>query len=280
MILVDGVFYEGTAAPFDMSDRGLTLADGLFETMPVFGGTVWRLADHLDRLVAGLAVLGFQVPRARLEADVAIMAARAPAEGGVLRLTVTRGSGARGLAPPASASPTVIIVCSPFNEALLFEGTSLGSVSIRRNETSPASRLKSLAYLDNVLALAEAQRGGARDALILNTAGSVACTSVANVFRVTGSRIETPPASDGVLCGITRARVLALARELGLEPAERSLTPVDLISANEVFLTNSLRLVQPVESVDSHPVQSGDVARQVFERLLGDVRHACGRAPG
>jgi branched-chain amino acid aminotransferase len=279
MILVDGVLHEGTTAPFDLSDRGFTLGDGLFETMPVFAGTVFRLADHLDRLESGLAVLGFSVPRARLEIDVAAMAARAPAAGGVLRLTVTRGAGARGLAPPAEPKPTVVVSLAPFNPALVFEPAVLATATVRRNDRSPVSRLKALPYLDNVLALREALGRGAKDALILNTADRVVCTSVANVFRVADGRLETPPVSDGVLPGITRAIVLDAASALGLRPVERSLTVDDLLIADEAFATNSVRLVQPVASLDGAPVAQGETARRVLAHLRAAVLQDCGVPP-
>lgn len=276
MILLDGVLHEGTVAPFDLTDRGLTLGDGLFETMAVFGGTVFRCAAHLDRLAAGLDALGFSVPRARLEADVAAMAARAPAAGGVIRLTVTRGAGARGLAPPAAPTPTVIVALAPFSPALVGEPTTLATVSVRRNAGSPTSRLKALPYLDNVLALKEAIALGARDALMLDTAGRVACASVANVFLVRGNRIETPPATDAVLPGITRRLVLDLAPALGLMAAERSLTPDDLSSADGLFLTNSVRMVQPVTALDGRPLPDRGVADQILAAIRDTLARECG----
>jgi branched-chain amino acid aminotransferase len=279
MILVDGVLHEGTTAPFDLSDRGFTLGDGLFETMPVFAGTVFRLADHLDRLESGLAVLGFSVPRARLEADVATMAAEAPHAGGVLRLTVTRGAGARGLAPPPEPKPTVVVSLAPYNPALVFEPAVLATSTVRRNDRSPLSRLKALPYLDNVLALREALGQGARDALILNTADRVACTSVANLFRVKDGELETPPLSDGVLPGITRALVLAAAPALGLRPVERSLSVADLHAADELLLANSIRLVQPVASLDGAPVGQGDTAAKILDHLRGAILRDCGTVP-
>lgn len=280
MILLDGVLHEGTAAPFDLADRGLTLGDGLFETMAVFGGTVFRLAAHLDRLAAGLAVLGFAVPRDRLEAEVAMMAARAPAAGGVIRLTVTRGAGARGLAPPAAPTPTVIVALAPFNPALVGEPTTLVTVSVRRNAGSPASRLKALPYLDNVLALKEAVAAGARDALMLDTAGRVACASVANVFLVRGDRLETPPETDAVLPGITRRLVLDLAPALGLDAVERSLTPDDLSAADGVFLTNSVRLVQPVTALDARSLPAPVVAGRILAAIREIIARECGASPG
>jgi branched-chain amino acid aminotransferase len=264
--LLNGVFHEGTTAPFDVTDRGLTLGDGLFETMPVFGGKPFRLADHLDRLERGLRLLGFAVARARLEADVAAMAARAGSSG-VLRLTVTRGAGARGLAPSPDPAPAVIVTLAPFNPALVFEPATLATASVRRNDRSPVSRLKALPYLDNVLALQEAIRAGAKDALMLNTADHVACSSVANVFRIKDDRLETPPLEDGVLDGITRRLVLDHAVGLGFKPAECSLTPGDLMAADAVFLTNSVRLIQPVAVLDGRSLATNDGPARILAAL-------------
>ncbi|BBE71372.1 aminotransferase class IV [Oharaeibacter diazotrophicus] len=278
MILVDGVAYEGTVAPFDLSDRGFTLGDGLFETMAVFAGRPFRLDAHLDRLAAGLAVLGFSVPRDRLAADVATVAARAPAAGGVIRLTVTRGAGARGLAPPAEPKPTVVVSLAPFNPALVGEPTTLATVDVRRNAGSPVSRLKALPYLDNVLAAREAIGRGARDALILDTAGRVACASVANVFRLAGDRVETPT-TDAVLPGITRALVLEIAPSLGLVPVERALTRDDLAGADAVFLTNSVRLLQPVTELDGIRFPRDERPAAILAALRAAVVAECGAGP-
>lgn len=280
MILVDGVLHDGTVAPFDLTDRGFTLGDGLFETMVVRGGVVFRRSAHLDRLAAGLAVLGFSVPRARLEADLATMAACAPAAGGVLRLTVTRGGGARGLAPPAEPRPTVVVALSPLDPALAGQPTTLATASVRRNSGSPASRLKALPYLDNVLALKEAVAAGARDALLLDTDGKVACSSVANVFRLAGGRLETPPTSDPILPGVTRALVLERARGLGLEAVERSLTPADLREADAVLLTNSVRLVQPVTALDGRPLPESGAVAALLADLSGVMARECAAPDG
>ncbi|HUG60484.1 MAG TPA: aminotransferase class IV [Methylomirabilota bacterium] len=281
MILVDGVVHEGRIARFDYGDRGLTLGDGLFETMIVFAGVVYRLADHLDRLAAGLAILGFAVERERLEADVAAMAARAPVDGGVLRLTVTRGPGVRGLAPPDDPTPTVLVSLAPLDSGLMMQPVRLAVSSIRRNDRSPLSRLKSLGYLDNVLAITEARARGAGDALILNTAERVACASAANVFRIAGDRLETPPIVDGVLPGIVRARVLALAPDAGLAPVERSLTERDLEEADAVFLTNSVRLLQPVTEIDGATLPHDGRGRvaALFDLVVADVASETGHDP-
>jgi branched-chain amino acid aminotransferase len=280
MIRLNGIRHDGSVVPFDLADRGLTLGDGLFETMAVFGGVVHRLDDHLRRLQLGLSVLGFEVPRERIEADLAATAAESPGSGGVIRLTVTRGAGARGLLPPEEPDPTVIVSLAPFDPTQVGVPARLAVASTRRNDRSPLSRLKSLGYLDNVLALSEARGTGATDALLLNTADRVASASAANIFAVRDGRIETPPASDGVLPGVIRSRVLELAPTLGFEAMERSLDLVDLAGAEAVFLTNSVRLLQPVTEIDGVPVheRSGAVGI-VLGALLEEIRAECGVGP-
>ena len=159
--------------PFDASDRGLLLADGVFDTSLVLGGRmVWRAA-HLSRLAAHARVLGFGVDPASLEAAVEGTLARLAGGHGALRLTLPRGPGPRGPAPPAEPQPTILATLAPL-PATLFAPLTLHQTSIRRNETSPLSRAKSLGYGDAVLAAAEARAAGFDDALFLNGAGRVA----------------------------------------------------------------------------------------------------------
>jgi len=193
----------------------------------------------------------------------------------VIRLTVTRGAGARGLAPPADPVPTVVVSLAPFDPALVGAPTTLATVDVRRNAGSPVSRLKALPYLDNVLALKEATGRGARDALILDTAGRVACSSVANVFRLAGDRLETPT-TDAVLPGVTRALVLALAPSLGLVPVERDLSRDDLLAADAVFLTNSVRLLQPVTALDGTVFPPDPRPAAILTALRATVTAECG----
>lgn len=262
MILVNGTFYEGNKAEIDISDRGLMLADGVFDIMPVLGGEVFMKDGHLDRLEASLAILGFSIPRARIEADLGTMAQRAPDGYGLIRLTVTRGGGSRGLLPPIGPKPTVIVALHPYDPATVFEPTTLATSTIRRNAQSPISRIKSLAYLDAILALREAGERGARDALMLNGAGNVACTTQSNVFAIRGNELITPPVEDGVLEGVTRGLVLAMAGQMGLSAAVRSLSLEDLKSADGVFLTNSSRFIRPVSRIDA-AIFSYDVRSKV-----------------
>lgn len=280
MIVLNGTVHEGTTAPFDLTDRGLMLGDGLFETMTLFGGTYFQKEAHLGRLLHGLAVLGFTVPRERLEADLQTAAALEPPDGAVVRLTVTRGGGVRGVAPPLEPDPTVIISVSPFRRELVLEPTTLYTTSVRRNEGSPLSRLKTLSYLEAILALREANGHNAKDALILNTQLRVACTTVANVFALQENRLITPPLRDGMLPGTVRALVLALAPEIGLEPIERSMTVRDLISAGQVFLTNSVRFVQPVTAIDNSRLPPANpLLGTVLSKIVEVIVDECGVDP-
>lgn len=251
-VWLNGRLLSADEARIDPTDRGFTLGDGLFETIRVAGGRALHLDRHLARLEASAAVLDLPPPYpsdALAAAVAALVAARGVADG-VVRLTLTRGSGARGVLPPAEPHPTVLITLAPAGppagpvEAVIARGT-------RRNEHSPLSRLKTLNYLDAILARQEAARSGAGEALLLNTAGRLAEASVANLFIVKDGRLLTPPVSEGALPGIRRALIL---ENRGAE--ERPVSPDDLAAADEAFLSNSLGL-RPLLAVDGRPIGSG-----------------------
>lgn len=256
MLRLNGAPVDGAAAPFDLADRGLTLGDGLFETIAVFGGRPAALGAHLDRLSAAAAEIRLPVDRAFCEAEVKALAADAGEGDCIVRLTVTRGAGARGLAIPDDGAATVIAASSPYPAAMRFTPIRLATVSVRRNPTSFASCAKTLSYLDGVLAFDEAKRAGADDALMLNTAGRVASTAMANLFAVIGDELVTPPVSEGVLPGIVRGMVLAMAPDMGLKPFERPLTGRELMNADAAFATNSVRLIMAVTAIDGRDIKT------------------------
>ncbi len=259
---------EAATIPYDASDRGLLLGDGIFDTSLVLGGRmVWRAA-HLRRLSTHARVLGFDVDPARLEAAVDGSLATLNGGHGALRLTLTRGPGRRGLAPPDAPQPTILATLAPLPAAALFAPLKLHATTIRRNETSPLSRVKSLCYGDGVLAAAEARAAGCDDALFLNGAGHIACAGAGNLFVIFGDAVVTPPLDDGVLDGIARAMLLAIARRTGLPMAERSLAPADLEDADAVVCTSSLRLVAPVLSI-GRAITAGRT--MTFETLVADA---------
>ena len=275
MLRLNGAVVEG-AASFDLGDRGLTLGDGLFETIAVFGGKPALLGAHLDRLETAAAEIRLPVDRALCEAEVLALAAAAGEGDCIVRLSVTRGAGARGLAIPDDASPTVIAASSPYPATMRFTPIRLASVSVRRSPASFVSRAKTLSYLDSVLAFDEARRRGADDALMLNTDGRVASTAMANLFAILGDELITPPVGEGVLPGIVRGALLERAESLGLRPVERPLDIEAFDRADAAFATNSVRLVMPVTMVDG--VRRG--TPDMVARIAALVARACGAPRG
>jgi branched-chain amino acid aminotransferase len=218
----DGRIVMPEEAHVSIADRGLLLGDGLFETMAVHNAQVFDLDAHLERLASGLGVLRFvqAVDLSKLRSGIARYIAAEEASCAVLRVTVTRGAGPRGLTPPEVPRPTIFMTLLPMPPACETPLSLHIATVTRRNEHSALSRIKALPYLDNVLALSEASAQGADDALLLNTRGTIACATVANVFVVREGRLETPPVCDGALPGTMRALVLCLAKQAGLAPVE------------------------------------------------------------
>ena len=275
---LNGRLLPADAARIDPADRGLLLGDGLFETMRAVGGRVPLLARHLARLRDGAALLGIPVPYADEELGAAageLLRANGLAAGAV-RLTLTRGPAPRGLLPPAESMPTALMAAFP-PASVSPPLRAVVATLARRDEGSPLSRVKALGYLGSILALREALARGADEALLLNTQGRLACATTANVFLVTadGGELVTPPLGEGVLPGTTRASALELAPRLGLGAREAALTPGDLASAAEVFVTSSQRLLTPVVEVEGRPVGTG-VPGTVAERLLAALLEAAG----
>ncbi|EIM30907.1 aminotransferase class IV [Microvirga lotononidis] len=242
MLWFDGAVSNDPRTGFDLRDRGLLLGDGLFETLAVANGRAFMLDAHLDRLLAGAAALNIPVDREALRRPVEDLTAALP-EGGIIRLTLTRGAGPRGLRLPIHQQPTVFAAASaPWSPNPTAAEVRLATARIRRNSSSPTSRYKTLAYLDNVLAVQEALDQGADDALLLAVGGQVACTSAGNIFIIEGERLLTPSLDNGVLPGITRALVLnVLAPELGLIPQEVNLPKDSLFQADAVLLSKHPR---------------------------------------
>jgi branched-chain amino acid aminotransferase len=275
----DGTLHAESTLPFDVADRGLLLGDGVFDTALVLGGRmVWRAA-HLARLAEACKSLGFGLDGAAV--DRAIDAVLADAADGSLRITVTHGSGPRGLAPPPVAQPKILVSFAPLQTKTFFVPVSLHVSAIRRNETSPTARLKSLNYLDAVFAAREAIHHGFDDALFLNTRDHVACATAGNIVIFDGGRLVTPPLADGVLAGTVRAVLLRLAEVVGLQPAERSLTLDDLAQADAVFVTNSLRLLAPVKQIGAieKPVPCDLRCAALIAALCTAIKADCGTDP-
>lgn len=266
MLWLDGRLQEASIAPFDLCDRGLLLGDGVFDTAMSLNGRVIFEAEHVERLDAATKTLGYAVDPDRVVAAMRALAAAIPRA--AIRTTTTRGTGPRGLAPPAATQVLHWASAAPLRDGMAFAPMRLLPVAVRRNETSPTAGLKTLGYLDAVLAAREAVAAGYDEALFLNTRDRVACAGTGNLFSIEGTNLVTPRLGDGALPGIVREKILSrLAPELGLRVEETSLSLARLKDADAVFLTNSLRLIAPVDAIGQRNIPSSSNA--VLNRLKG-----------
>lgn len=228
-----------------LDDRGLLLGDGLFETVLGVDGRAQHLNRHLDRMAAGCETLGLpRLDRLAAARAVETAAASLPHGRAAVRLTLTAGSGGRGLDRPESPAVRLFAAAAPAPRPT--GPARLVAVATRRNEGSPVSRLKTLSYLDSVLARAQARALGADEALMLNNRGEIACAAAANLFWIAGGRLFTPALDCGILAGTMRERVLEAAGRLGLETAQVRAPAAGLAKAEAMFLTNALIGVRPV----------------------------------
>ena len=253
-IYLNGELVQQETATVSALDRGLLYGYGLFETMRSYGGRVFRLEEHYQRLRDGAARLAMDVPLTLRELSDAVEAVLDRNELRDARVRLMLTAGAEG------AAGSVILLAREVTEyprQLYRRGMSALVTSMRRNETSFLSGVKSLNYLDNLLAREEARRQGADEAILLNTRGFVAEGSASNVFLVLDGRLVTPNLSSGCLAGITRQAVLELASAAGLEPVESEVEPSAFEDASEAFLTGSVMEVMPLTRLDDGPIGSG-----------------------
>jgi branched-chain amino acid aminotransferase len=286
VVFVNGMRMPGDGGHVSARDRGFTLADGLFETMRARHGVVFRLDQHLRRLTDGLRVMQIpEPPHLRQEIAQALSDARvsAPDAGDLaIRLTITRGSGPGGLMPPAEANPTVVVtvtampILSPDTYAL---GLRSVIASGRRNARAMTAGLKTLSYTDAVAAWLEAQRAGAEEAIFLDEDGHCSEATASNLFIYREGHLLTPPVTCAALPGITRAAVLELAAAAGLRAGEQAFGPEQLASAEEAFVTSSLRGIAPIRSVSGRPVGTGvpgPVVTQIRTAYAALIELECG----
>jgi branched-chain amino acid aminotransferase len=272
----NGALQDGPVVSFDLTDRGLNLGDGVFDTSLARNGRIFRRKSHIDRMADAAEILG--IPFDETAAGTALDALAGAVVDGAVRLTLTRGPGPRGLSFPKNPSPILYGAAAPMRTPP-FPVLKLGTTSIRRNETSPASRIKALPYLDAVLALEQASARGADEVLFENTHSRVACLATANIFAVFGRQLVTPPLSDGALAGTTRAFVLAKAHGLQFEVAERSLPLEKFSRADALFATSSLRLIAPCSQLDAitYPSESNEIVMELQASIKEVIAAECGR---
>lgn len=263
MIFIDGKFYSQANAKISVFDHGLLYGDGIFEGIRFYNGRVFRLEEHLDRLWDSARSICLEIPMSKREMTEALLETvrQNDLRDGYIRLLVTRGVGNLGLNPAQCETPSVIIIAATitlYPEAMYQNGLTVVTVATRR--TNPAAlnpAVKSLNYLNNVMARIEANLAGADEALMLNDSGNVAECTADNVFVVKRGQIFTPPITAGALRGITRSVVFEIAAELTVKITEADITRHDVFIADECFLTGTAAEIIPVIKADGRPIGNG-----------------------
>jgi branched-chain amino acid aminotransferase len=257
-------------------DHSLLYGDGAFEGIRVYNGRIFKEREHIERLFESCRALHLEIPLSREEVSQAMhatLAANGITKDGYIRLLVTRGVGLLGIAITKAACPQVIVIAdkiSLYPPEVYERGLRCIISSIHRNHPNALSaRVKSLNYLNNVMAKAEAHRAGADEAIMLTAQGTVAECTGDNIFLVRKGRLETPPASEGILEGITRAVVMELARRRGIPVTEKVLIRHDLYVADECFATGTAAEIIPITQIDGLVVGSGS-AGPITAQLMAD----------
>ncbi len=273
-IYIDGQWYAKENAKISVFDHGLLYGDGVFEGMRSYGGRVFRMREHLDRLYDSARSIFLTIPMTPQVMEEAVYETLRlnNLTDGYIRLIVTRGVGDLGLNPNLCPKASVIIIAdkiSLYPAKLYDDGMEIVTASTVRNHPAAVNpRIKSLNYLGSILAKIEGLKAGCNEALMLNLNGEVAECTADNIFLIKNGRIATPHVNAGILDGITRRAVIDLAKNAGIEVAETTLTRHDVYVADECFLTGSAAEVIPVIKVDSRPIGDGLVG-PITKQLMG-----------
>lgn len=252
---INGALCSETEARIPVTDHGLLYGDGVFEGLRFYGKRILKLTEHIDRLIASANGIALEMPMTASELTAALdeVVQASALENGYIRLVVTRGSGPLGIDPRSCAAGNVIIIADELamvSQEVRSHGAKLIIASTRRFAGDQLdARIKSLNYLNQIMGRIEANEAGADEAVVLNQAGFIAEGTADNIFIVKGGVLMTPPVTDGALDGITRGIILDLAKNLGIKVEVRSLTPFDLFTADECFLTGTGAELIPVKEV-------------------------------
>ena len=262
-IYIDGGFYPESEAKVSVFDHGLLYGDGVFEGIRFYSNKVFRLEQHMERLYKSAAAIGLTIPLDHASLTEALLETirRNELTDGYVRLVVTRGKGDLGLSPWNCPKPSIIIIAAKITlyPAESYEkGLKVVTCATRRIAHGALSPMvKSLNYLNNIMAKIEASHAGAGEGLMLNEQGLVAECTGDNIFIVSGGRITTPPISSGALAGVTRAVAIDIAREFGIQVFEPQITRYDIYTADECFLTGTAAEIIPAVELDSRPIGNG-----------------------
>lgn len=272
VVYVNGSFIDGYDNHISLMDRGFNLADGIFETMVASNQRIFCIDDHIKRLGDSAEVLNIDLLSPNKIKDILYETIKQnDMDYGVVRLTVTRGIDYnRGLEVHEDITPSIMVRIVPWNGPAsdVPEGKRLCFSSLVKNDLSPLSNVKSLAYTESVIARLYAQTNGFDDALMLNTKHSVTGATSSNIFLVMGGKLITPPRSDGVLPGIARSRIIKLAESMKVPFLEQSITKTHIEYAQEIFITNIVTGIVPITNVEENFVAEkpcGTLTKQLFE---------------
>jgi branched-chain amino acid aminotransferase len=279
-VWINGKFFDKNDAKVSVYDHGLLYGDGVFEGIRIYAGKVFKHDEHIERLYESAKAIALTIPLtpAAMKAAVEATVVENKKHDGYIRLLVTRGPGTLGL-DPRKCDPQVIVIVddiSLYPKELYENGLEIITSSYIRNHPNATSpRIKSLNYLNNILAKIEAIRAGCLEAIMLNHKGEVAECTGDNIFIIKKGVLRTPPSDAGILEGITRNFVIALAKQAGIPFAETTLTRHDVYVADEVFLTGSAAEVIAVTKVDDRLIgegKQGPITRRLRELFTAAVR--------
>ncbi|MDI6689537.1 MAG: branched-chain-amino-acid transaminase [Actinomycetota bacterium] len=262
IVYLNGRLVPKREAKISIFDHGFLYGDGLFETMRSYNGRVFRLTEHIKRLFKSAKFLRLKLGVTEEEIETAVQETIKANDllDAYVRLTISRGEGETGPDPSTCPKSTVVIIARPFRSyphELYEKGARAIIANTRQDDLSPLARVKSMNFLNNILALMEAKAAGVDQAILLNTKGFVAEGAVGNIFIFRDNTLITPPKDAGILPGITRRLVLKLAKGLQIPIRVGNFPPDALMQAQECFLTNSLMEILPIVQVADHPIGTG-----------------------
>jgi len=276
-IYLDGKFVDEENAKISVFDHGYLYGDGIFEGIRAYHNSIFRLKNHVDRLYDSAKAINMEIPMSREEMSEVILntCRQNNLRDAYIRVVVSRGKGDLGLDPQKCPVPTVVCIASSISlypEEMYKKGLAVITVPTRRNGPEGVNpRIKSLNYLNNIMAKIEANIAGVPEAILLNQEGYVAECTGDNIFIVKNGILKTPAIHVGMLEGVTRNEVLKLASKRGISTQETTFTRYDLFVADEVFLTGTAAELIPVVKIDDRVIADGNPGT-VFNQLLGDFR--------
>lgn len=273
IIYLDGEYVKQSEAKISVFDQGVLFGDGVFEGIRVYSGGVFKCVEHVNRLYDSAKVLMLDIPIGREKLiDVVLETCRKnQIKEGYVRLVVTRGLGDLSILPPERSKPTIFCIASCitlYPKEMYSKGMPIITAAQRRNKATIVDpQIKSLNYLNNILAKIEAEQAGVPEALMLTEEGVVTECTGDNIFIVKEEALITPPIHVGILAGITRKTVMMLAKEMGIEVTEKEFTLFNVYTADECFLTGTAAEVIPVREVDKRVIANGE-AGPITKKLL------------